>query len=696
MPSLIVRSLYSFDIISTMTRQKMNIGLIDADRLDNKTRHPNLALMKISNYCKSLSHNVILLFKEEDVARYEDYDIIIISKVFTFTKTPACLSGIPVKDYPSLNIDIKELLNRFENAKPQYTQFAIGGTGFFDNGGTDLDVEIEHIMPDYGLYNEFINWMVLTKGLERSYFDDYENYSIGFMTRGCFRKCPFCVNKKYDRCSFHAHVKEFLDNDRPKIYLWDDNVLACNTWKEIFDELDVTEKPFQFRQGLDIRLIDEEKAERISKSRSYGDVIFAFDNVDDYSRINKKLQIWRKYSKKTTKLYVLCGFDPWIDPDRIIKQHENHIKKMYSLTDQNARDQLDIEGVFIRIELLMRYGCLPYIMRHQNYQNSKYRELYVQIARWCNQPQFFKKKSFKEFCEANQDYAKSEKICASYQAFLDFKSERPDIVDRYFDIRFDQMNATKTISSFGRDETIPCIICDHKSEWDNALLNPKKTIVDYYNGQLNQLCVLCRPTIPLDKQCKIDDKSIGEILCKIILDAEYADILKGVDESKDFILESKHVPQLNKVKLAYMEVIDLLDDEPLIKTYEQIGALCTKSESDNKESNSKYGECQAKLLMMTDLIWKDREGFRLTPLGRTFQTLTPDKRKCVFSKLILKIPLIQKLFKISKFETVKVEDILSDVLGPKTTARRSKPIIKMIYDLKGLDSALDTRIDRIL
>lgn len=30
----------------------MNIGIIDADFLDNGTRHPNLALMKISGYYK--------------------------------------------------------------------------------------------------------------------------------------------------------------------------------------------------------------------------------------------------------------------------------------------------------------------------------------------------------------------------------------------------------------------------------------------------------------------------------------------------------------------------------------------------------------------------------------------------------------------------------------------------------------------
>ena len=39
----------------------MNIGIIDADLLDNGTRHPNLALMKISGFNKEKGHNVTLL-----------------------------------------------------------------------------------------------------------------------------------------------------------------------------------------------------------------------------------------------------------------------------------------------------------------------------------------------------------------------------------------------------------------------------------------------------------------------------------------------------------------------------------------------------------------------------------------------------------------------------------------------------------
>ena len=51
--------------------------------------------------------------------------------------------------------------------------------------------------------------------------------------------------------------------------------------------------------------------------------------------------------------------------------------------------------------MLMRYRCLPYVMRYARYSESPYRGMYITLARWCNQPSFFKKKSLLEFAESN-------------------------------------------------------------------------------------------------------------------------------------------------------------------------------------------------------------------------------------------------------------------------------------------------------
>ena len=181
----------------------MEIGIIDADLLDNGTRHPNLALMKLSGFFKANGHTVKLLNSYTDL---EAYDKIYISKVFKFTNTPEGVISLP-------NIEI-------------------GGTGFFDDGGDSLPDVIEHHMPDYDLYKEYTSG-VLEKGRNRNSISDYLDYSIGFTTRGCFRKCSFCVNQKYDRAFAHSPVSEFYDPARPYIYLWDDNFLSFGGWENI-------------------------------------------------------------------------------------------------------------------------------------------------------------------------------------------------------------------------------------------------------------------------------------------------------------------------------------------------------------------------------------------------------------------------------------------------------------------------------
>lgn len=283
----------------------------------------------------------------------------------------------------------------------------------------DLPKEIEHHMPDYHIYDLFIEHD--TKHENKAvYWKDYTDYSIGFATRGCFRKCEFCVNRKYDKVHFHSHISEWLDKSRKGIYLWDDNIFGYPHWKEVFDELKKTKKSFQFRQGLDIRLLTDEKAKVLNEAKYSGDIIFAFDHIEDKELIEEKLKLWRKHSDKSTKLYVLSGFD--------------------------GQDKDEIVSVFERISIIIKYGCLPYIMRHKDYELSPYKGLFIQIARWCNMPQFLKKMTFREFCEANQAYHKTEgTLCSSMVALNDFESKFPAISAKYFDLRFDDQEYVKQL-----------------------------------------------------------------------------------------------------------------------------------------------------------------------------------------------------------------------------------------------------------
>ena len=122
----------------------------------------------------------------------------------------------------------------------------------------------------------------------------------------------------------------------------------------------------------------------LSRCKYHGDFIFAFDNWRDREKIEKALKIWKRYNKKETKFYLFCGY-------RLTHDDDN---KLYT----------DVWEIFQRIKILMQYGCLGYVMRHEDYHNHELSNIYVQIARWCNQPAFYKKMSFWEFCYRNQTF----------------------------------------------------------------------------------------------------------------------------------------------------------------------------------------------------------------------------------------------------------------------------------------------------
>jgi hypothetical protein len=289
-------------------------------------------------------------------------------------------------------------------------------------------------MPDYTLYNDWIEAEVArakeAKGDSfneksfRSQFKEYTDYSIGFLTRGCFRKCKFCVNQKYSHVFQHSPLTEFYDNTRPKICFLDDNFLGCSKWKPLLEEAIAIGKPFKFKQGLDERILTDEKCEILFNAKYDGDYTFAFDNIADYDLIHQQLKRIRKYTSSTSvKFYVLVGFE--------------------------SVDENDIENAFKRLELLMKYKCLPYIMRYQNknhspWKESEYRGIYVALARWGNQPNIFRKMSFRQFCEANQALHKTAgTLCSPMRAMSAFEQKHPEIAAKYFDLRYDDHTYTE-------------------------------------------------------------------------------------------------------------------------------------------------------------------------------------------------------------------------------------------------------------
>ena len=195
-----------------------------------------------------------------------------------------------------------------------------------------------------------------------------------------------------------------MDKDRPKLCFLDDNFFACSNWEELLQPVLDSGKRFQFRQGLDERLLTKEKVLKMSQWKYDGDVTFSFDNIEDRDLIVSKLALIRTVAPKWNRhirFYVFCGAN----------KEERY--------DDDFWKQ-DILNMFERISILMRFGCIPYIMRFEKVYESEYSSFYATIAAWCNQPSLFKKKSFREFACARgmiQD-RKIKQYGGDWQAYL--------------------------------------------------------------------------------------------------------------------------------------------------------------------------------------------------------------------------------------------------------------------------------------
>ena len=257
----------------------MRIGLVD---VDYNGRFPNIPLMKISAYHKSLGDSV------EWYAPFDDrYDIVYVSKVFSFSK------------------DYDYIINADKVIKggTGYAISLVDGKEVYDRGkDISLPIEIETQYPDYSLYP------TLT-----------QDTAFGFLTRGCPRGCDFChVASKEGLASRKiADLNQFWDGQK-NIVLCDPNILACKDWRNLLQQLIDSKAMVDFNQGLDIRLMTPEKAEMLSKIR-IKEIHFAWDKYQDKNKILPKLKLFAEYSNKPHShnaiVYTLVNFDTTFEQD---------------------------------------------------------------------------------------------------------------------------------------------------------------------------------------------------------------------------------------------------------------------------------------------------------------------------------------------------------------------------------------------
>ena len=273
----------------------MKIGLIDVD----SHNYPNLALMKISAWHKSQGDHVE--WYEPLIGGW--YDKVYMSKVFSFTEDyqyPVNATEI-IKGGTGYNI-------RLVDGKEVYTK------------DSELPDEIEHIYPDYGIYH-------------------ITDTAYGYMTRGCPRGCDFCVvaEKEGRRSHTVARLEEFWRGQK-YIELLDPNPIAAPEWEDNFQQLIDSRAFVNFNQGVDIRLMTEEKAELLKQIRLKM-IHFAFDRMKDADIVLRNLEMFSRitgWERHKIQVYVLTNFDTTIEEDlwRINKLREVNVSPYVMIYDK--------------------------------------------------------------------------------------------------------------------------------------------------------------------------------------------------------------------------------------------------------------------------------------------------------------------------------------------------------------------------
>ena len=295
------------------------------------SKYPNLAIMKISAYHKKLGDDVDWYAPLFDL----DTDILYISKIFTFSPDPLKYMSLPL------------------NAK-----IITGGTGY-DISGT-LPAEIENITElDYSLYPNC-------------------DYSIIFTTRGCFRKCPFCIVSKKEGMIHDVKICDLNPNGK-HIKILDNNFFASKNWKSNLEKLKSFNQPLEFNGGIDLRILTEEQCIELAKCKIKS-IHCAWDNYKDKNYILPKLEMLVKYIKPYKILcYVLIGFE-----------------------NKNLQET-DVE----RVNTIWKLGIYPFVMVYRDFNNPKYEPMKIckDFARWCNNRFIFKSCSWEEY-KCNYDNTK--------------------------------------------------------------------------------------------------------------------------------------------------------------------------------------------------------------------------------------------------------------------------------------------------
>ena len=226
-------------------------------------KYSNLALEKLRIYHAGLGDDVV------DYPWPEPCGKVYASSIFTFTKKHNVPEGS-----------------------------VVGGTGF--NLSTVLPADVAAIKP---------------------------HLNFGFTTRGCIRKCPFCVvPEKEGAMRIEGDLLDLWDGKSKDVVLFDNNILGLPVhFALICQQAREHKLRIDFNQGLDHRLLTPRIIADMS-TISHPEFRFAYDHVSMADSVEKAIALLREGgAPRRSMWYVLVGYDSTFDEDL---QRLKHLRSM--------------------------------------------------------------------------------------------------------------------------------------------------------------------------------------------------------------------------------------------------------------------------------------------------------------------------------------------------------------------------------
>jgi hypothetical protein len=308
--------------ISNLSYTHMNVLLVEPTYY---TKYPPLGLLKLASYYRQNGHKVQLVRGIEENLKFIPRKIEITS-LFTYAWQPVH-DAIEFyhKKFPFAKITIGGI---YASMMPERIQSYYP----FINIHVGLHDDAELLRPAYDLLEKSEKW-------------NHWKSSILFSSRGCVRSCPFCIVPKIEG-KIRTNVSDISSHIYPghtDVILWDNNFFASPNWREILRELNEIEKRVDFNQGLDIRLIDAEKASMLS-DLNIPTIRLAIDS----SNMTKKAKI-------AVDLLEDSGF----------RKKDILIYTLYNFYDEKIKKGDTPESFFCLIKNIALMGCTSYPMRYE-------------------------------------------------------------------------------------------------------------------------------------------------------------------------------------------------------------------------------------------------------------------------------------------------------------------------------------------